>query len=75
MKTIVNRIIYKNKKAFTLLELLLIVAVLSIVAIAAAPFFFEGSRDSLSQARKSSFLRAYQHTMTGAQMMITLANN
>ena len=75
MKTILNNIIKQNKKAFTLLELLLIVAVLSIVAIAAAPYFLNSSQESLSQARKSGFLRAYEHTMTGAQMMITLANN
>ena len=62
-----------NKKGFTLMELLLVVAILAIVAAAAAPTFTSGASDALKEARKSAFLAAYQNTVTGAHMMIALA--
>ena len=62
-----------NKKGFTLMELLLVVAILAIVAAAAAPTFTSGASDALKEARKSAFLSAYQNTVTGAHMMIALA--
>ena len=58
-----------NKKGFTLMELLLVVAILAIVAAAAAPTFTSGASDALKEARKSAFLAAYQNTVTGAHMM------
>jgi prepilin-type N-terminal cleavage/methylation domain-containing protein len=61
-----------NKKGFTLMELLLVVAILAIVAAAAAPTFSQGASDALREARKSSFLAAYQNTVTGAHMMVAL---
>ena len=69
---------YKNSlksKGFTLIELLLIAVVLSTIAVSTAPLLLNGANESLSQARKNEFLKAYQNTMTGAQMMVTLANN
>ena len=62
-----------NKKGFTLMELLLVVAILAIVAAAAAPTFSSGAGDALREARKSAFLAAYQNTVTGAHMMVALA--
>lgn len=62
-----------NKKGFTLMELLLVVAILAIVAAAAAPTFTSGASDALKEARKSGFLSAYQNTVTGAHMMVALA--
>ena len=62
-----------NKKGFTLMELLLVVAILAIVAAAAAPTFSSGASDALREARKSAFLGAYQNAVTGAHMMIALA--
>lgn len=61
-----------KRKGFTLMELLLVVAILAIVAAAAAPTFTSGASDALKEARKSGFLSAYQNTVTGAHMMIAL---
>ena len=62
-----------KRKGFTLMELLLVVAILAIVAAAAAPTFTSGASDALKEARKSGFLSAYQNTVTGAHMMIAIA--
>ena len=64
-----------KSKGFTLIELLLVAFILSLIAVSTAPLLLDGVNESLSQARKNEFLKAYQNTMTGAQMMITLANN
>ena len=62
-----------NRKGFTLMELLLVVAVLAIVAAAAAPTFFGGAKDAMNEARKSSFMSAYQNTISGANMLVAVA--
>ena len=61
-----------NRKGFTLMELLLVVAVLAIVAAAAAPTFFGGAQDAMNEARKSSFMSAYQNTLSGANIYVSL---
>lgn len=61
------------KKGFTLMELLLVVAVLAIVAAAAAPTFFGGAQEAMEEAKKSSFMSAYQNTMSGANLMVSIA--
>ena len=61
-----------NKKGFTLMELLLVVAVLAIVAAAAAPTFFNGSQEALQEAKKASFLSAYQNALSGANIYISI---
>lgn len=60
-----------NRKGFTLMELLLVVAVLAIVAAAAAPTFFGGAKEAMEEAKKSSFLSAYQNTLSGANLYIS----
>ncbi len=62
-----------NKKGFTLMELLLVVAVLAIVAAAAAPTFFGGAQEAMQEAKKSSFMSAYQNTLSGANLMVSIA--
>ena len=62
-----------NRKGFTLMELLLVVAVLAIVAAAAAPTFFGGAQDAMNEAKRSQFLAAYQNTLSGANVMISIA--
>lgn len=61
------------KKGFTLMELLLVVAVLAIVAAAAAPTFFGGAQEAMEEAKKSSFMSAYQNTLSGANLMVSIA--
>ena len=55
------------------MELLLVVAVLAIVAAAAAPTFFGGAQEAMEEAKKSSFMSAYQNTMSGANLMVSIA--
>ena len=62
-----------NRKGFTLMELLLVVAVLAIVAAAAAPTFFGGAQDAMNEAKKASFMSAYQNTISGANMLTAIA--
>ena len=62
----------RNRKGFTLMELLLVVAVLAIVAAAAAPTFFGGAADAMNEARKSQFLSAYQNTLSGANLYLSI---
>ncbi len=61
-----------NKKAFTLMELLLVIAILAIVAAAGMPFFSSGSNQALKEAKKSNFLSAYQNTISGANLFMSL---
>ena len=58
-----------KSKGFTLIELLLVAFILSLIAVSTAPLLLDGVNESLSQARKNEFLKAYQNTMTGAQMI------
>lgn len=60
------------KKGFTLMELLLVVAVLAIVAAAAAPTFFGGAKEAMEEAKKASFMSAYQNTLSGANLMLSI---
>ena len=62
----------RNRKGFTLMELLLVVAVLAIVAAAAAPTFFGGAAEAMNEAKKSSFLSAYQNTLSGANLYLSI---
>ncbi|MGI6446767.1 MAG: prepilin-type N-terminal cleavage/methylation domain-containing protein [Candidatus Ozemobacteraceae bacterium] len=62
----------RNRKGFTLMELLLVVAVLAIVAAAAAPTFFSGATEAINEAKKSSFLSAYQNTLSGANLLFSI---
>lgn len=57
---------------FTLMELLLVVAILAIVAAAASPTFFGGAQEALDEARKASFLSAYQNTISGANIALSM---
>lgn len=62
----------RNRKGFTLMELLLVVAVLAIVAAAAAPTFFGGAAEAMNEAKRSQFLSAYQNTLSGANLLISI---
>ena len=62
-----------KRTGFTLMELLLVVAILAIVAAAAAPTFTGGAAEALAEARKSAFMSAYQNTNSGANIMISVA--
>ena len=62
-----------NRKGFTLMELLLVVAVLAIVAAAAAPTFFGGAQDAMNEAKKASYMSAYQNAISGANMLTAIA--
>ncbi len=59
-----------NKKAFTLMELLLSIAVLAIVAAGAIPTFFGGTKEVMEDARKTNMHTAYQRARTGANLLI-----
>ena len=61
-----------KRRAFTLMELLLVVAILAIISAAAAPTFTSGSADAIEEARKSNFLAAYENTVSGANLMMGL---
>jgi prepilin-type N-terminal cleavage/methylation domain-containing protein len=61
-----------RRQGFTLMELLLVVAVLAIVAAAAAPTFFTGANEALSEARKSQLMSAYSNASTAANMNAAL---
>jgi prepilin-type N-terminal cleavage/methylation domain-containing protein len=63
----------KLKQGFTLVELLLVVAILAIVAAAASPTFFQGAQEALAEARKAPFLAAYQNTVSGANTALSTA--
>lgn len=62
-----------NKKGFTLMELLLVVAVLAIVAAAAAPTFFGGAQEAMEEAKKSSYMSAYQNCVSGTNLLMGIA--
>jgi prepilin-type N-terminal cleavage/methylation domain-containing protein len=62
-----------NNSGFTLVELLLVVAILAIVAAAASPTFFAGAQEALAEARKAPFLSAYQNAVSGANTALSTA--
>ena len=62
-----------SKKAFTLMELLLTIAVVAIVAASTVPTFFGGAKEVLEDTKKSNMLTAYQHARTGANILISIA--
>lgn len=59
-----------NKKGFTLMELLLVIAIMAIVAAAGLPIFSSGQDEALKEAKKAAFYNAYQNTISGANMMM-----
>ena len=59
-----------NKKAFTLMELLLVVAILAIVAAAGMPIFSSGQDEAFKEAKKAAFLNSYQNAVSGANLMM-----
>ncbi|NCB40994.1 MAG: prepilin-type N-terminal cleavage/methylation domain-containing protein [Erysipelotrichia bacterium] len=61
-----------RRQGFTLMELLLVVAVLAIVAAAAAPTFFSGANEAMDEAKRSSFLSAYSNTLSAANMYLSI---
>lgn len=61
-----------KRKGFTLMELLLVVAILALTSAAAAPTFSSGSADAIEQARRSNFYSAYQKAVFGANLMMAL---
>lgn len=61
-----------RRQGFTLMELLLVVAVLAIVAAAAAPTFFSGASDAMNEARKSQFMSAFSNATSAANMNAAL---
>lgn len=62
-----------NKKAFTLMELLLSIAVLAVVAASAVPTFFGGAKEVLEDSKKANMSAAYQHARTGANLLVSIA--
>ncbi len=63
-----------NKRSgFTLMELLLVVAVLAIVAAAAVPTFFGGAAEAMKEARKSRIASAYTNLFSQANMAASVA--
>ena len=55
------------------MELLLVVAVLAIVAAAAAPTFFGGAQEAMEEAKKSSYMSAYQNCVSGTNLLMGIA--
>lgn len=62
-----------NKKGFTLMELLLVVAVLAIVSAASAPTFFGGAEESMEEALKTKMFAAYNNCVTGTNLLMAIA--
>ncbi|MBF0546411.1 MAG: type II secretion system protein [Candidatus Riflebacteria bacterium] len=62
---------FKARQGFTLMELLLVVAVLSIVAASAFPVFFKGAQDAMAEAKKASFLAAYGNSLSLGSLQIS----
>ena len=62
-----------NKRAFTLMELLLTITVLAIVGTSTIPTFFGGAKETLEDAKKSNMHSAYQNARTGANILISIA--
>ncbi len=58
------------KKGFTLLELLLVVAILAILAAAIGPSFYDRGQISLEYARKSKFINNYNALNLAANVFI-----
>jgi prepilin-type N-terminal cleavage/methylation domain-containing protein len=62
------------KKGFTLLELLLVVAILAILAAAIGPQFVYSARDNLEVARRDRFAANYQSCILAANMYLLASN-
>ncbi|MBF0499474.1 MAG: prepilin-type N-terminal cleavage/methylation domain-containing protein [Candidatus Riflebacteria bacterium] len=59
-----------RKQGFTLLELLLVVAVLAILAAAVGPSFYSRGQVSIEQARKDKFISNYNSLALAANMFL-----
>ncbi|MBF0546410.1 MAG: prepilin-type N-terminal cleavage/methylation domain-containing protein [Candidatus Riflebacteria bacterium] len=62
---------FKARKGFTLMELLLVVAVLAIVAAAAFPVFFSGAKDAMAEAKKATYLAAYGNSLSLGNLQVS----
>ncbi|MBF0499475.1 MAG: prepilin-type N-terminal cleavage/methylation domain-containing protein [Candidatus Riflebacteria bacterium] len=59
-----------RKQGFTLLELLLVVAILAILAAAIGPSFYERGQVSMEYARKSKFINNYNALNLAANVIL-----
>lgn len=65
--------VLNNKKGFSLMELLLSITVLALISALFFPTFFGGGKEALKEARKSTMMSAFQNTLSGAQIMLSIA--
>lgn len=61
-----------NKKAFTLMEILLTIAVLAVVVTSIIPYFFKDAKEILEENKRVNMFTAYQNARTGANMLISI---
>ena len=64
-----------KKQGFTLMELLLAVAILAITVVAVAPAWTDGSQQALEESKKASFCSSYQNAVYGANLMMGVMLN
>ena len=64
-----------KKQGFTLMELLLAVAILAITVVAVAPAWTSGSQQALEESKKASFCSSYQNAVYGANLMMGVMLN
>lgn len=64
-----------NRKAFTLIELLLVLAIVAIIVLAGIPYFTKAQNDAFEESKKGSFSSSYQNTVFGANLMMSILFN
>ena len=64
-----------KRHGFTLMELLLAVAILAIIVVAVAPAWTTGSQQALEESRKTAFCSSYQNTVFAANLMMGVMLN